>query len=84
MSSLKGKTAWVTGAGSGIGEAAAIALAHQGADIVLSGRRRAPLEAVAGPIPPNHPHPQVDMGGGFRYSLTAFEGVSLVVVFTTA
>ena len=50
MTSLKGKTAWVTGAGSGIGEAAAIALAHQGADVVLSGRRRAPLEAVAARI----------------------------------
>lgn len=50
MTSLKGKTAWVTGAGSGIGEAAAIALAQQGADVVLSGRRRAPLEDVAARI----------------------------------
>ena len=46
MTGLKGKTAWVTGAGSGIGEAAALALAHQGADVVLSGRRRAPLVLV--------------------------------------
>ncbi len=47
MGRLDGKVAWVTGAGSGIGEAAAEALAAEGARVVLSGRRRAPLEAVA-------------------------------------
>jgi NADP-dependent 3-hydroxy acid dehydrogenase YdfG len=47
MSQLQGKIAWVTGAGSGIGEAAAIALANEGATIVLTGRRREPLEGVA-------------------------------------
>jgi NADP-dependent 3-hydroxy acid dehydrogenase YdfG len=50
MAKLQGKTAWVTGAGSGIGEAAAIALAAEGAEIVLTGRRRAPLESVAARI----------------------------------
>jgi NADP-dependent 3-hydroxy acid dehydrogenase YdfG len=44
---LAGKVAWVTGAGSGIGEAAAIALAREGAAVALSGRRREPLQAVA-------------------------------------
>ena len=44
---LAGKVAWVTGAGSGIGEAAALALAAEGAAIVLTGRRREPLESVA-------------------------------------
>src|SRR5690348_7571712 len=44
---LAGKVAWVTGAGSGIGEAAAIGLAAAGATIVLTGRRRDPLQAVA-------------------------------------
>jgi NADP-dependent 3-hydroxy acid dehydrogenase YdfG len=44
---LEGKIAWVTGGGSGIGEAAALALAREGAAIVLTGRREAPLEAVA-------------------------------------
>ena len=44
---LTGKTAWVTGAGSGIGEAAAIALAKAGARVALSGRREAMLVAVA-------------------------------------
>ena len=47
---LKGKIAWVTGAGSGIGEAAAIALAREGATIALTGRNAAKLESVAGRI----------------------------------
>jgi NADP-dependent 3-hydroxy acid dehydrogenase YdfG len=47
MISLTGKVAWVTGAGSGIGEAAALALAEAGATIVLTGRRLGPLEDVA-------------------------------------
>ncbi|MGH7044112.1 MAG: SDR family NAD(P)-dependent oxidoreductase, partial [Acetobacteraceae bacterium] len=50
MGKLDGRIAWVTGAGSGIGEAAALALAAEGAAIVLTGRRRAPLEAVAARI----------------------------------
>jgi NADP-dependent 3-hydroxy acid dehydrogenase YdfG len=50
MSKLQGKIAWVTGAGTGIGEAAAIALAQEGATLVLTGRRREPLEGVAARI----------------------------------
>ena len=42
--SLEGKTAWITGAGSGIGRAAAIALAEAGVRVALSGRRSEPLE----------------------------------------
>ena len=44
---LKGKVAWVTGAGTGIGEGGALALAAAGMEVVLSGRRVAPLEDVA-------------------------------------
>ena len=44
---LDGKIAWVTGAGTGIGEAAAVALAEEGATVVLTGRRKEPLQAVA-------------------------------------
>jgi NADP-dependent 3-hydroxy acid dehydrogenase YdfG len=47
---LTGRIAWITGAGSGIGEAAALALAREGATIILSGRRREPLENVAAHI----------------------------------
>jgi len=44
---LAGKVAWVTGAGSGIGQAGALALAEDGAAVVLSGRRRDALERTA-------------------------------------
>jgi NADP-dependent 3-hydroxy acid dehydrogenase YdfG len=50
MAALAGKVAWVTGAGSGIGQAAAIALAKEGATVVLTGRRKEPLEATAATI----------------------------------
>ena len=47
MGALSGKVAWVTGAGSGIGKAAALALAREGATLALSGRRREALQQVA-------------------------------------
>ena len=47
MSKLAGKVAWVTGAGTGIGEATALALAGEGAEVIVTGRRREPLESVA-------------------------------------
>ncbi len=50
MSKSTGKVAWITGAGSGIGRASAIALALDGAAVVLTGRRREPLEEVAAEI----------------------------------
>lgn len=50
MRDLKGKVAWVTGGGTGIGEGGAVALAAGGMEIVLSGRRVEPLEAVAARI----------------------------------
>lgn len=53
MPKLDGKIAWITGAGTGIGEAASLALAEEGATLVLSGRRKEPLEALARRIETN-------------------------------
>ncbi len=50
MAKLAGKIVWVTGAGTGIGEGAAMALAAEGATLVLTGRRAGPLEEVAARI----------------------------------
>jgi NADP-dependent 3-hydroxy acid dehydrogenase YdfG len=47
MNRLKGRTAWVTGAGTGIGRGIALALANEGVHLILSGRRIEPLEEVA-------------------------------------
>ena len=44
MRNLQGTVAWVTGAGTGIGQAGAIALAKAGSQVVISGRR---AEALA-------------------------------------
>lgn len=50
MGALSGKTAWVTGAGGGIGEAGARALAEAGAHVVLTGRRTDEIDRVAADI----------------------------------
>lgn len=50
LRSITGQVAWVTGAGSGIGAAGALALAQAGAAVVLTGRTRANLEAIAAKI----------------------------------
>ena len=47
MGKLEGKVAWITGAGSGIGEATAHAMAKEGAIVALTGRRKEPLDEVA-------------------------------------
>src|SRR5215467_13066640 len=44
---LEGKTAIVTGAGSGIGHAIAVALAREGAQVTICGRDREKLDRVA-------------------------------------
>ena len=47
---LDGQTAIVTGAGRGIGRATAIALAREGASVVLAARSVSEIEAVADEI----------------------------------
>lgn len=44
---LEGKIVWITGAGSGIGRACALAFAGAGAKVALTGRRIEPLEQTA-------------------------------------
>jgi NADP-dependent 3-hydroxy acid dehydrogenase YdfG len=46
MGKLDGQVAIVTGGGTGIGRAAAIMLAGEGARVVIAGRRREPLQSV--------------------------------------
>jgi len=50
MAGADGKVVWITGAGSGIGEAAARLLAGAGATVVLTGRREEELKRVAAEI----------------------------------
>ncbi len=59
---LDGKTALVTGASSGIGEATALALAAEGAAVAISGRRTDRLEALAR---------RIESGGGTVKVITA-------------
>jgi NADP-dependent 3-hydroxy acid dehydrogenase YdfG len=50
MGVLDGQVAIMTGGGTGIGRSAALMLAAEGALVVVSGRRKAPIEAVAAEI----------------------------------
>lgn len=50
MTRVGKRVAWVTGGGTGIGEAGAEALAADGWTVVVSGRRKEPLDAVVAKI----------------------------------
>ncbi|MXX92422.1 MAG: SDR family oxidoreductase [Chloroflexi bacterium] len=47
MGVMDGKVSIITGAGTGIGKVAAVMFAEAGSDLVLAGRRKAPLDGVA-------------------------------------
>lgn len=47
---LKGKTAWITGASSGIGEALAFELARNGSNLILSARNKEKLDKLSSEI----------------------------------
>lgn len=47
---MSGRVVWVTGAGSGMGRAVAVAAARSGRRVALSGRRREALDEVAGQV----------------------------------
>lgn len=65
MFDLSGKVALITGASRGIGEAIAVAYAQAGAKVVLSSRKQADLEALAG---------RIHAAGGEALALAAHTG----------
>ena len=54
MNRLRGKVAVITGGNAGIGEAIAKAFAHEGASVVITGRRQGELDRVVNDIVKEH------------------------------
>ena len=84
MGTLAGKHALVTGGGSGIGAAIALALAAEGAQVTILGRHSAPLETLA----ERHPGmnwlvadvtDEVSVAAAFRRAIEAAGPPSIVV-----
>ncbi len=85
MFSLKGRTALVTGATGGIGEHIARSLHHQGATVVLSGRRLDKLQEIAESlgvrthIIPSDLAKEEDVNGLVEKAVTMAEGLDILV-----
>lgn len=63
MARFEGKVALVTGGGTGIGRAVTEALVAEGAKVVVTGRREAPLEALAKAHPDQVRYTTADVAG---------------------
>lgn len=76
---LQGKSAIVTGAGQGIGESIAIRLAQEGADVLVVGRTRDPLEDTVATI-------QRDGGSAWVHTgdVSSIEDIEAVVAAAVA
>src|SRR5262245_10604 len=68
------KIALVTGAGTGVGRAVAIALAKAGYNLVLAGRRKGVLDKVAG---------EINAAGALAVPTDVSKRESIVALFTT-
>ena len=67
----RGKTALITGSGTGIGKAIATAFVREGASVIILGRRREPLEETAGMLR------EIATGNGSGAAVTVFSGVDV-------
>jgi NAD(P)-dependent dehydrogenase (short-subunit alcohol dehydrogenase family) len=79
--SITGRTALVTGGGSGIGLGTAARLVADGAHVAICGRTESKLEAAVGQL-----EPQVGEGGSIRHivaDVTVEEQVAAAVAFAT-
>jgi NADP-dependent 3-hydroxy acid dehydrogenase YdfG len=73
MALLTEKVVWITGAGSGIGRATAVALAQEGATLALTGRRAEPLHETAALVGPKAVVKPGDVGDAKRMALICDE-----------
>lgn len=69
---LSGRTVFITGANSGLGQETARALAARGADVIMAGRDQAKLDEAVAAIKAAHPKAQLDT---ITVDLTSLENI---------